>query len=329
MGGRCPNRAAEPSFIRGRKYGADTRASPALPYLTRTSQQQVLVNEPKQFLRHYYHLVAELLFGIQAFWHGAFSASSTDPEREYMLGPHPAPPPIHRVIFARSNADGWRDGPGFNAYFMRAAFPATTVEVEEDWQDRVVITAFGDRAWHFPLLLLTDRSASHRGPICGSQTQRIAAEAVEAMRTKGQLVGIRVGGWWEPVRGAIVRFAGAELGAPENTEQVVLSSDVAEGDPKLPMPTKIVVTYISRQSAGQRKLTPESHSGLVSALEELVRRKGSAWELHVMEAEKLTKDEQLRIIARTTVSRTHSFRFPLIERYLRSCWAYMAMGSRT
>ncbi|KAJ7016649.1 hypothetical protein C8F04DRAFT_1280915 [Mycena alexandri] len=261
----------------------------------------VLVNEPTQFLRHFYHLVAELFFGVQAFWHGAFSASLTDTDREYMLGPHPAPPPIHRVIFARSNADGWRDGPGFNAYFMRAAFPATTVEVMEDWEDRVTITSSGDRAWHFPLLLLTDRSASHRGEICGSQTQRIAAEAFDAMRKKNQLVGIRVGGWWEPVRHAMLRFAGADLSPPENTEQVVLSSDVREGDPKLPMPSKIVITYITRQEAGQRKLTPESHDGLVSALQELVRRKGAGWELNVMQAEKMTKDEQLRVISRTTI----------------------------
>ncbi|KAJ7212041.1 hypothetical protein GGX14DRAFT_621446 [Mycena pura] len=261
----------------------------------------VLVNEPSQFLRHYYHLVAELLFGIQAFWHGAFSEKSSDHDLEYLLGPHPAPPPIDRVIFARSNADGWRDDPGFNRYFVRAAFPATTIEVQEDWEDRVVITRSGDRAWHFPLLLLMDRSASHRGVVCGSQTQRIAAEAFEAMRSKGQLVGIRVGGWWEPVRNAVLRFAGADMSPPDNTEQVVMSGDVDEGDPKLPMPSQIVITYISRQSAGKRKLTPESHSGLVKALEELVDRKGAGWELNIIEAEKLSKDEQIKIAARTTV----------------------------
>jgi hypothetical protein len=122
------------------------------------------------------------------------------------------------------------------------------------------------------------------------------------MRRKKQLVGLRVGGWWEPVRGAVLRFAGAEVQLPDNTEQVVLSSDVAEGDPRLPMPAKIVITYISRQSAGQRKLTAESHEGLVQALKDLVARKGEKWELVVVEAEKLSKDEQLKIMARTTVS---------------------------
>lgn len=43
---------------------------------------QVLFNDPPQFLRHYYHFVAELWFGVQAFWHGAFSPSieSTIPD---------------------------------------------------------------------------------------------------------------------------------------------------------------------------------------------------------------------------------------------------------
>ncbi|KAF8202666.1 hypothetical protein K438DRAFT_1757988 [Mycena galopus ATCC 62051] len=284
-----------------RKWGGDVRNGHQNRVLS-VEGNTVLVNEPRQFLRHYYHLVAELFFGVQAFWHGAFSASSDDVDRGYSLGPHPAPPPIDRVMFARSNADGWRDGPGFNAYFMRAAFPAATIEVEEDWNDRVALTATGDRAWHFPLLLLTDRSASHRGAVCGSQTQRIAAEAVTAMRTKKQLVGLRVGGWWEPVRGAVLRFAGAEVRSADYVEQdQAVLSDTAEGDPRLPMPAKIVITYISRQSAGQRKLTPESHTGLVQALEELVARKGNKWELIVVEAEKLSKDEQLQIAARTTI----------------------------
>ncbi|KAF9029949.1 hypothetical protein BDZ89DRAFT_1065048 [Hymenopellis radicata] len=67
---------------------------------------------------------------------------------------------------------------------MRAAFPSITVEVEEDWQDHVVHSqsADNDKVFLCPLVLLTDRSASHRGVICGSQTQRIAAEAHDYMQ---------------------------------------------------------------------------------------------------------------------------------------------------
>ncbi|KAF8623007.1 hypothetical protein AX15_006570, partial [Amanita polypyramis BW_CC] len=35
-----------------------------------------LFNDPDQFLRHYYHFVAELFLGAWAFWHGAFTQPS-------------------------------------------------------------------------------------------------------------------------------------------------------------------------------------------------------------------------------------------------------------
>ncbi|KAJ6505732.1 hypothetical protein C8R47DRAFT_1066629 [Mycena vitilis] len=348
-------------------WGGDVRNGKANRVLS-VPGSTVLVNEPTQFLRHYYHLVAELLFGVQAFWHGAHSPPSVDPAREYAYAaqgtfaspssPSTSPsasndggevPPIDRLIFARADADGWRDNPGFNAYFLRAALPGVSVEVQEDWADRVRLTSEdahshtsggghtpspGPRAWHFPTLLLTDRSAAHRGPLCGSQTQRIAAEALGEMRRRRQVVGGRVGGWWEPLRGAVGRFAGAEgvdvdvaVDADADGEYGAGSGSGGEvkadadtdgelksgGDPHLPFPARIVITYISRQSAGNRKLAPESHVGLVSALEALVARKnagnttgaegkkGREWELVVVEAEKLSKDEQIRIAARTTI----------------------------
>ncbi|KAJ7591263.1 hypothetical protein C8J56DRAFT_558290 [Mycena floridula] len=229
----------------------------------------LLVNEPKQFLRHYYHLPS------------AFSS--------YQLS-QPSAPPLDRLIFANSNADGWRDDPGFNSYFMRAAFPSLTIEIQEDWDDRIRATSLGNRAWHFPLVLLTDRSASHRGEICGSKTQRIAAEAWSFMKSQRLLAGEKVGGWWEPVRAAVLRYAGA----PAASDMAIYSQ--SEG--RLPMPEKIVITYISRQG-GRRRLTDQAHDSLVTALEELSKRKG--WELNVLQAERLSKDEQLRYISRTTI----------------------------
>jgi hypothetical protein len=65
------------------------------------------------------------------------------------------------------------------------------------------------------------------------------------------------------------------------------------------MGKKPLVTYISRQSS-RRRLTPDSHADLVQALEEHSEKAG--WELMVVEAEKLTKEEQLQLAARTTVS---------------------------
>ncbi|KAF8829970.1 hypothetical protein HHX47_DHR2000013 [Lentinula edodes] len=305
-----------------------------------------LFNDPSQFLRHYYHFVAELWIGAQAFWHGAFSSppiestipdlrkssnvggqnwnaypidTQTQHESAYQLH-HPAPPPIHRSIFMHATADGWRDDPGFNSYFLRAAYPSMSVEHQEDWDDRVAASRSNsgqdqDRAWLFPTAMLIDRSATFRDDMTGSHTQRTAAQAWEYMRNIGRLRGERVGGWWEPVRDAVLRFAGAgdvqeeyrerELlldGTEDRRAENKMGEDGHIGVTKqidIPMPHKVVVTYISRQSGVRRKLTPASHESLVSALRESADRKG--FELIIMEAEKLTKDEQLQVIGRTTI----------------------------
>ncbi|KXN85218.1 hypothetical protein AN958_11493 [Leucoagaricus sp. SymC.cos] len=297
----------------------------------------LLFNDPSQFLRHYYHLVAELFFGVQAFWHGAFSEEETTIQEHTSQQLafsasstlHPAPPHIDRAIFAHSNADGWRDNPGFNSYFLRAAYPSLTIEHEEDWADRIKVTKDGDRVWRFPTVLLTDRSAAHRGRACGSLTQRTASEAWEGMRKLGKLRGRHVGGWWEPVRNAIWEFAGVPLHG-RNTrdlqaqvpEQDVVVRGFGEGSDEilngvgveaqkyLPMPDKIVISYISRQATRRRKLIQEQHDILVDELKALVKRKNEEatkderkpkWYLDVLEAEKMTKDEQVRAAAKTTI----------------------------
>ncbi|KAK0219115.1 hypothetical protein IW262DRAFT_1080213 [Armillaria fumosa] len=249
----------------------------------------LLVNEHSQFLGHFYHLVAELFFGVQAFWHGTFSVpSAVDAESAKFA--YPSPPALDRVIFTHSDANGWRDRPGFNAYFMRAAFPSVAIEDKQDWEDRIAATSGSsvDRAWHFPLVLLTDRSASHHGAVCGSQTQRIASEAWEYMRDQSRLMGTKVGGWWEPIRASVLRFSGMDVVRP--------------GGDDLQMPDKVVITYISRQNTERRRLTDEAHDSLVTALQELVeRKKDEGWELNIMYAEQMSKDAQVHAAARTTI----------------------------
>lgn len=298
----------------------------------------IIINEPDQFLTHYYHFCAEWLFGAWAFWQGTFNAA-VKPESAAKTDA----PPVHRAIFA--NAEGpraWRDKPGFNSYVFRSAFPALTVEVAEDWDDRIAATSNPHeprRAWHFDTVLLTDRSASFKGSICGSQTQRIAAEATEHMRKTGNLTKL----WWEPVRRGVLRFAGVDdrtldlgvkadtllsahnklrpqLGAADSTKTTAGLSD-----------KDVVITYISRQSA-RRHLLDDDHAALVKALEDMAKKHG--WELVVVEAEKLSKEEQLKIAARTTV-RTHHyitftgadrlyFPFPTLRRFSLECMAMVS-----
>ncbi|CAL1708029.1 unnamed protein product [Somion occarium] len=259
-----------------------------------------LVNDPSQFLDHYYHFCAELLLGAWAFWSGAHDAI-VEPYSPLET----SAPPLHRAIFAHADVHGWRDRPGFNSYFLRSAFPSLTVEVQSDWEDRIQSTSASGmhaRAWHFDKVLFTDRSAAFRGQVCGTQVQRTAAEAIHHMHREGNLTKL----WWEPVRRAVLRFGGVD----EDTLDVGLRADVnAMAHVKKPDGQKIssslsarkqdvVITYISRQGA-RRHLVEEDHDALAQALEDMCLLKG--WELNIVMAERLTKDEQVELIARTTI----------------------------
>ena len=68
---------------------------------------------------------------------------------------------------------------------------------------------------------------------------------------------------------------------------------------------KVVVSYVSRQGGGRRTLTEEGHEELVRSLKEVCGKRG--WELNVVRAERMGKDEQLAMAAKTTVSWARNF----------------------
>ena len=241
-------------------------------------------------LNHYYHFCAELLFGAWAFWHGTFRGASSPI------------PPFTRAIFSHATAEEWRDGPGMNFFFLRSAWPSLTVETERDWSDRVSATALrpGElqgRAWWFDTILLADRSAAFRGPECGERTQRTAAEAVKGVVPRESHTGFLERGWWEPVRRNVLRFAGVSEHILDIGKRAFKRTSF--GSPTTGGVEEVVVTYISRQAV-KRHLVAEDHEGLVDALTELCERRG--WELNVVAMERISKEEQLAIAARTTVS---------------------------
>lgn len=256
-----------------------------------------LFNDPSQFLDHYYHFCAELWLGAWAFWQGTHKAEVDAKNADEFVSP-----PITRAIFPHADVNGWRDRPGFNSYFLRGAFPSITVEVSEDWRDRVVASsALGEhaRAWHFDKVLLADRSAAFRGIVCGTQVQRTAGEAFHHMRNIKQLSKW----WWEPVRRAILRFADIDQKVIEIGTRAYAQAEKT-GDSEVSMTgskrfgEKVVVTYINRQGV-RRHLVEEDHDRLVRDLEDMAHR--NHWELNVVQAEKLTKEEQLELVAKTTV----------------------------
>lgn len=178
-----------------------------------------------------------------------------------------------------------------------------SVLYQDDWKDIIRATASGKpKAYRFHKAILADRSAAFRGQATGS-TQRTFASACN--------VGDPGRWWWEPVRRQVLRFAGTPEDVLDRNLEGYGAVDPAElyHDPglkrKLAKPIKAVdhnskplVTYISRQSS-RRRLTPESHADLVQALEAHSAAKG--WDLKIVEAEKMTKEEQLDLAARTTI----------------------------
>ena len=285
-----------------------------------TDTWQLLVNEPWQFLNHYYHFVAELLLGAWAFMYGAFNPAAgfvqaadsfhtVDPMMStFNLRPNSyQPPPLSRVIFLHASSTEWRDKPGFNSYFLRAAFPSLDMEVSNDWNDRAnatfvnASTGHPEKAWHFPIALLSDRSASFRGEVCGSQTQRIAAEAWAYMiKSKGIDV---FGQWWTGVRESVYRFASVHKEPRVFDADLPFYDNTIDPQSRLPEPKEIIITYINRQGV-RRHLIPSNHDNLVESLEALVKRKkeeGKNWIFKDVKPERLSKEEQIKLASETTV----------------------------
>ena len=174
----------------------------------------------------------------------------------------------------------------------------------------------------FPFVLLAGRSTAHRGIVCGSQTQRTAAKAWEYMRLKRKLKGLHL-----EFAGVDIEFhnfgnlspSSVDLKAhvdPSDSTPIVNISPEAQN--QLPMPSKIVLTYIDRQTTNSRNLVGLDHSGLTSAIQELVERQNRErmvileqadlveqisleWEFSIMQPAKLTKYEQVRMAARMRV----------------------------
>ena len=167
------------------------------------------------------------------------------------------------------------------------------------------------KAYVLERALLADRSAAFRGEWT-IPTSRTVANALR--------VGTTSRWWWEPLRRQVLRYSGVSEdiinrnleghGAVDplylapagvgNILDIDLAGKYVPDAHTLAPPEdyKPLVTYISRQSS-RRRLTADSHTRLVDSLEKRAAKVG--FELIVVEAEKLTKEEQIALAARTTV----------------------------
>ncbi|TFY62377.1 hypothetical protein EVG20_g6724 [Dentipellis fragilis] len=193
-----------------------------------------LVNDPHQFITHYYHWSAELFFG---FWRAYSTLDPLIPAN----GKTSLPPP-RQLLFAHVDAGHWRDYASMNQWVLRTAFPSVKMEFSQDWEDRVAMGV----PLVFDRILIADRAAAINGENFG-RTQRTAAEPFALPGSPN---------WWSTYRNNVIEFSG-------------LNSSVGEGTRGKP-----VITYISRQGWGRRMLIQEDHERLVEELYRLRDEKG-------------------------------------------------------
>lgn len=154
-----------------------------------------------------------------------------------------------------------------NEWVVRSSFPSCTFEFRDDWTDRAQMAT----PFVFDRVLLADRSAA----MLSYNYQRYQRTASAAFGLPGSV------NWWQPIRNNDIQFAGLDPSVGAGTS------------------SKPVITYISRQKWGRRMLRPEDHERLVHKLREL--EKEYDWEVNVINAEDISRVEQIRLAARTTV----------------------------
>ncbi|BEI89207.1 uncharacterized protein CcaverHIS019_0205690 [Cutaneotrichosporon cavernicola] len=246
------------------------------------------------FIDHYYHFAAELLLGT---WRVHATL-----DQHIAADAHSSLEPPARAWFLHHEPDQWRDHPRFNPTIMYGCFPNTALLFPKEMDDIRQITSsdYRKKAYVLDRAILADRSAAFRGPHTGSTSRTVAGATAFGNVSRW---------WWEPIRRQVLTFSEVPediinrnlegYGAVDPVEwEGKTAAEIGYTPLKPAGDYKPVVTYISRQKS-KRRLTPDSHTKLVAALEAKAKKVG--FELIVVEAERYTKEEQFAISGKTTI----------------------------
>ncbi|KIJ51251.1 hypothetical protein M422DRAFT_223717 [Sphaerobolus stellatus SS14] len=233
---------------------------------------------------------AEEIFGSHASWMDGTSFIATDPHpfvhhyyhwcaevffglwRTYsLLDPtidsngHTNLTAPRRIMLPHVQHDQFRDRAGLTHWFTQAVFPAVSFEFQQSWEDRAAMM----RPFLLERAVLGDREATmHDSDV--AFTRKTGA----ALFGRGERASPY---WWSTIRNSFAQFVGHDF-STENRK---------------------VITYVSRQTWNRRKLKEADHNGLVTALRKLADE--NDYELNIVSMEHLTRDEQIRLAARTTI----------------------------
>lgn len=190
--------------------------------------------------------------------------SSLDPDLEVNGHTRLAAP--KRICFTHLDAAHWRDYAAMNQYVLRAVFPSAILEFSDTWEERASLK---NKTFVLDRVVFSDRVAAMHSEVF-VKTDRIASVAYQLKSNFG---------WWNTIRMPVLEYSKVRI------------NDVAP-----PVP---VITYISRQGWGRRMLREHDHMRLVVGLYKLRDRLG--YEVNIVELDRLSRAEQVRLAARTTI----------------------------
>ncbi|KAI6046350.1 hypothetical protein EDC04DRAFT_2630162 [Pisolithus marmoratus] len=145
-----------------------------------------MVNDPPQFIPHYYHWTAELFLG---FWRTYTTLDPSISESGDTVLPAP-----RRIWFVHLDASRWRDPARMNQWVLRSVFPSVTIEYSNDWDDRAQL----GRAFLLDRVFLSDRAASKEG----EHAKKVGRPLAEACSLPGS------SHWWSPIARNAMKFSG-------------------------------------------------------------------------------------------------------------------------
>ena len=154
-----------------------------------------------------------------------------------------------------------------NQFILRAVFPSLTLEFRDAWEERAALKG---HVFAYDRVVIGDRGAAMHGDVY-PVTDRIAAEAFKLRASPS---------WWNTVRMSVLELS------------KVRKTDIMHHVP--------VITYVSRQGWGRRMLKEEDHQRLLAGLEALKEERDI--EVNIVELDKMPRNEQILVAARTTVS---------------------------
>ncbi|KAF8531606.1 hypothetical protein JB92DRAFT_3086545 [Gautieria morchelliformis] len=157
-------------------------------YASRMDGTSFLVNDPPQFIAHYYHWSAELFFGLWKAY------STLDPG--ITSDGHTKLPAPRRLIMVRVPAAQWRDYAAMNQWVTRGSFPSVSLEFQEDWVDRASMA----HPFLLERVVFADRAAADHNP----SVRLLLRSNAELFKLPGSPH------WWSTIRNNLIDFAGGD-----------------------------------------------------------------------------------------------------------------------